>query len=197
MLIHTYTVHLYITSSDTLICWYVVSTLYYCTAQACNEAGNQCVHGAYTSGKRAAEQIVHHFARLRIKDEEGAGGVGGGVGEAGEAGAAGSGGVGGAEGEAVEGRGAAARPMGEANKKEDDEEQSTLTAERARSASSASSAAAAAAAVENNPFHEFAHVPGGKKRKVVRTDGGPRPQDPDDEEDKADSKKVKTRQHRP
>ena len=179
----------------------MVSTLYYCTAQACNEAGNQCVHGAYTSGKRAAEQIVHHFACLRIKDEEGAGGVGGGVGEAGEAGAAGSGGVGGAEGEAVEGRGggAAARPMGEANKEEDDEEQSTLTAERARSASSASSAAAAAAAVENNPFHEFAHVPGGKKRKVVRvrTDGGPRPQDPDDEEDKADSKKVKTRQHRP
>ena len=82
----------------------MVSTLYYCTAQACNEAGNQCVHGAYTSGKRAAEQIVHHFACLRIKDKEGAGGVGvGGVddtgeddfrgeeGEAGDEGAAGSG----------------------------------------------------------------------------------------------------------
>jgi hypothetical protein len=94
----------------------MVSTLYYCTAQACNEAGNQCVHGAYTSGKRAAEQIVHHFARLRIKDEEGAGGVGvGGVDEEGEddfrgepeeaedAGAAGIGGVGGSKGEAVEG----------------------------------------------------------------------------------------------
>ena len=33
----------------------------YFAGEACNEAGNQCVHGAYTSGLRAANQVIRRW----------------------------------------------------------------------------------------------------------------------------------------